>query len=257
MTTNENDIIRHFKRHLPVPLSEEQQNTYGKLLAEKVKEEEAVESEKKQVMKEYATRLSKIRNDQSRLAEVRSKGEELREVECLERWRAGMVELVRLDTGDVFDTRAITPADQQQNIPGINRGASDEPRGPGQVIPFTQPKTDLGVLDGGKSGATSNDPVGEMSTSSVGDGVFVGNGDRESDDPALARPQLSDEERARFDAEVDDAVGEPAIATPPGEAPQLSDEDLAALDGDDGVTVERDEPAKKKKKAKKPSKAKK
>lgn len=232
--TTQNDVIRHFKRHLPVQLTEEQQNQYGKLLAEKVKEEEAVEAEKKQAMKEYATRLSKIRNDQSRLAEVRSKGEELREVECLERWRAGMVELVRLDTDAVFDTRAITIADQQQNLPNVAT-PGEEPRGPGQVIPFSQPKPTLGVVDGGKGeDPPTNSPdesPGEMSTSSVGDGVFVGSGDRESDDPSLARPQLSDEEKARFDDEVGDLVEQPTVTTPPGEAPQLSEEDLAAIDG--------------------------
>lgn len=111
---------RQFTRDLPVRLNDDELQLYGKLLAIKVQEEEAVDAQKKQVSKEYSTRLGAIRCEQARLADARSKGLELRPVECAERWHAGMIEIVRADTGEVVESRPVTPADQQTQIPGLD-----------------------------------------------------------------------------------------------------------------------------------------
>lgn len=154
---------RQFTRDLPVRLNDEELQLYGKLLAIKVQEEAAVDDQRKQIGREYSTRLGAIRCEQARLADARSKGLELRPVECTERWHSGMIEIVRSDTDEVVESRPVTPADQQIQIPGLDDdpGLTSVPGGGlAGVLPFCNYDTPA--------------EVGEMGAGAFGDRVFVG-----------------------------------------------------------------------------------
>lgn len=115
-----------FTRELEVDLGEAELQLYGKMLAEKVQEEGAIEEQKKLAMKEYASRLSKVRNEIARIASARSKGRELRPITCVERFNGGMVEIVRTDKNEVVDTRPATFSERQTEFPGIDEDDQGE-----------------------------------------------------------------------------------------------------------------------------------
>lgn len=119
--------LKTFTRELEVELTEEELQLYGKLLAEKVNEEKAVDDKRKEIASKYTAQLKAIRNEQTRLATARSKGRELRLVECIERWHAGVIQIVRLDTDEVVDTRPATYNDQQTEFPWLDDEHSELP----------------------------------------------------------------------------------------------------------------------------------
>lgn len=160
--SEQNEITRKFTRELPVTLNEHELQTYGKMLAEKVREEELAEEKKKQVAAEHSNRIKVIRQEVRRIADARAKGEELRPVHCGERLRGNVIEIVRLDRGEVVDTRPAELTDLQTTLPGtdIPEAPEDFSEGP----------------RGEQLGSLADQPVehtGEMVTSSAGDQVYV------------------------------------------------------------------------------------
>jgi hypothetical protein len=154
-----NENLRQFTRELPVTLNDGELQTYGKMLAEKVREEELAEEKKKQITSEQATKIKAIRNDIKRIADARAKGEELRPVRCAERLHGNVIEIVRLDRNEVVDTRPAELRDLQTTIPGteIPDGFDEGPRGD----------------DIGSDAPTNGASTGHMATSSVGDEVWT------------------------------------------------------------------------------------
>lgn len=162
--TSEGDqILRRFNRDLPVTLNEHELQAYGKMLAEKVREEELADERRKQVAAQHATQIKGIRVEVKRIAEARAKGEELRPVPCGERLRGNVIEIVRLDRMEVVETRPAEMRDLQTSMPGVV--------GDPKVPDFDEgPRGDaLGNDDGAKPEHT-----GANVTSSVGDTVHVG-----------------------------------------------------------------------------------
>ena len=173
MTTT--DRLRTFPRDLPVKLTEEECQTYGRMLAERVQEYDLIERQKQLASKDFSNRLSRNRGEQSRLADARASQTELRQVICFDRWHANTIETLREDTGDVIEVRPATDADAQPGIPGLDAPPRE---------------------------------VGEVVASSFGDGVFVGAEDENDDEPeeepdanevasfGLGRPVLTEKQRS-------------------------------------------------------------
>lgn len=77
-----------------------------------------VEAEKASATKTYAERLKQLRQDMERLAhDIRSKSEE-RSTEIYEvpRWPDQMVDVIRVDTGEVVRSRVLQPGERQQRL---------------------------------------------------------------------------------------------------------------------------------------------
>lgn len=132
-----------FTRELPVQLNDHELQTYGRMLAEKVREVELTEERKKAVVKEWSTKIGIIRQDIKRIADARAKGEELRPVRCAERLHGNVIEIVRLDRGEVVDTRPADLRDLQTTIPG-----TDEPQREGTVLQFVPAMPDYAAPSG-------------------------------------------------------------------------------------------------------------
>lgn len=159
VTAEDPNLLRHFSRELAVALNDHELQSYGKMLAEKVREEELAEEKKKQVTAEHSNRIKAIRVEIKRIADARAKGEELRPVKCAERLRGNVIEIVRLDRMEVVDTRPADLRDLQTSIPGT--GVPEMPES----------------FDEGPRG----DAMGSMVTSSTGGAVYSGApGDGES-----------------------------------------------------------------------------
>lgn len=108
-------------KSLPVKLTKEEVRTKGERIAELVIDVVDIEDEKKTVTKEYAARLKALGKEIRGLSrEVRS-GEEEREVECEERIDHGrnVIEIVRMDTGEVVAHRPMEDYDRQRELQEI------------------------------------------------------------------------------------------------------------------------------------------
>jgi hypothetical protein len=183
------EYLRRFTRELPVVLNEHENQLYGKMLAEKCKEQELAIEKKKQVMADHANRIKVITNEIKRLADARAKGEELRPVMCGERLHGNVIEIVRIDRGEVVDTRPADLKDLQQDLPGmgmplIPEGFDEGPRGAGLGSTADQPVTE---------------GTGEMVESSTGGQVYVdghapGDDDESDDEPDVYDGDVPDEQ---------------------------------------------------------------
>ena len=177
---NDEPPLRTFTRELPVKLSEDELQQYGKMLADKVKEEELAEDRKKQVVAAHANGIKDIRIEIKRIADARAKGQELRPVKCHERLRNGVIEIVRLDTNEVVDVRPADLRDLQTTIPGTGDDDDDfDP--PGEAGPKGE-RFDM---------IEPRESPGEMTTSSTGGQVFVGGTNANDDGTDL--DELDDE----------------------------------------------------------------
>lgn len=164
--TETDPFLRKFTRELPVSLNDHENQLYGKMLAEKCKEQELAIEKAKQIAADHKNRIKVITNEIKRLADARAKGEELRPVMCGERLHGNVIEIVRLDRGEVVDTRPAELKDLQTSIPGT--GMPDMPDN------FDEGPRGAGL------GTTADQPVedeGEIVESSVGDEVYVGDTD--------------------------------------------------------------------------------
>jgi len=103
------------KRFLPVQLTTSEKVEFGQKLAQAHQEYGEVEREKKHVADKFKERLEVIDGRTSQLATIVHSGEELRDVGC--QWRylfeANTKELMRMDTGEIVETAAITPEERQ------------------------------------------------------------------------------------------------------------------------------------------------
>lgn len=105
-----------FDRELPVTLTDSELQTYGGMLASKVRELEQLSDRKKQVVLEWSTKIKAVDQEIKRIADVRAKGEELRPVKCIERWEGGVIQTIRLDTSEVVDVRPASMHDAQTSL---------------------------------------------------------------------------------------------------------------------------------------------
>lgn len=106
------------QRELPCKLK---QHEWLEIAVKKSRLEDELEEVKEQfdqVKEQWKKRITEI---EDRIAvhrvELRT-GEQKRVVECFERWKGQVIEIVRDDTGEVIDSRTASLRDTQQQIPG-------------------------------------------------------------------------------------------------------------------------------------------
>jgi hypothetical protein len=97
-------------KDLRVVLSEAEHLAKGQLLAKSAFDMSELEAGKATAAASYARQIKDLKRVQGRLSYDVQTGTEVRPVECEERRRfeALAVDIIRLDTGEVIDTRAMT-----------------------------------------------------------------------------------------------------------------------------------------------------
>jgi hypothetical protein len=119
--------VRRFSRELEVALNEHELQQYGSMIAKEIKREDKLTEKKKKITEKFSGAIKNCRREQRRLAEAREMGVELRPVECEEKWIAGTMQIIRLDTGAVVDVRPATSEDNQLDIDdALNSDNSDD-----------------------------------------------------------------------------------------------------------------------------------
>lgn len=108
-----------FVEKLGCELTREEQLGKGSEMAELIKQHGEVETEAKSVADGFKRQIKDLdRKITDRAEEVRT-GVERRLVPCTERgrWRDNLVDVVRLDTGEVVRSRPMTESERQQALP--------------------------------------------------------------------------------------------------------------------------------------------
>jgi hypothetical protein len=108
-------------RPLEVMLTEEELEAVGKLLSSSQIRLRELEAEKKRVMATWKSDIDKIRGQVDELSVKHHSGRMTRMVECeIQRdERQLAIRVVRLDTGEVIEERAMTPDERQVGLPGV------------------------------------------------------------------------------------------------------------------------------------------
>lgn len=105
---------KRFDRWLPVTLTENEILERSKALAETLQTKRRVENEKANEMRNYGEQLKDLAGEIAKLGQVVATGEESRSVNCEQRHNEGRIEVVRLDTGEVIESREAS-GDELQN----------------------------------------------------------------------------------------------------------------------------------------------
>lgn len=105
-------------KSLSCPLSDVDFELRAKKLSQLIAERDQVESEKKFANEGFNARIKAIDEEVSQLAVVVRNKAEFRavQVEWEKDMKTSTMKLVRLDTGTVIDTRAMTPAEKQATL---------------------------------------------------------------------------------------------------------------------------------------------
>lgn len=219
-------FLRKFTRELPVTLNDHENQVYGKMLAEKVNELKLAEDKKKQVVADHNNRIKVIENEITRIAVARAKGEELRPVTCGERLHGNVIEIVRIDRGEVVDTRPADLKDLQTDLPGmgmpqIPEGFDEGPRGSGLGSLADEPVND--------------EAPAEMVESSAGDQVYVTDateGDGEEHEPTEDGGTMHGATPEEYDGDVPDGETPDNVVRPDfgGARPLEGESEEDALD---------------------------
>lgn len=118
-------------RHLPVALTPEEFDVKAAEMAQAEIELGDLTVAKSTAASDFKAKIDTVKGRLAVLAGVVDKRSEVREVECEESMNLDrkIVEIVRIDTGEIVDTRGITGADIQQALPHMRvdgEGASAE-----------------------------------------------------------------------------------------------------------------------------------
>ncbi|HWU85761.1 MAG TPA: hypothetical protein VN253_00695 [Kofleriaceae bacterium] len=123
------DVHRtNIQRELPVKLDDEQLLLVAMNKAMLEDELDQLEQDFGDAKEDWKKRI------EDKEAEIALRRKELKDkarrslVDCYERWRGNVIEVVRSDTGEVVDSRAATLKDTQQTIPGAGDVAADAAR---------------------------------------------------------------------------------------------------------------------------------
>ena len=117
-------------RDLPVHLTADEQRLKGEQLAKLHSDRRHAESEKSRMAAEFTGKLKALDQQINDLADQVKECREIREVECHEHkdHTAGFVYLIRDDTGEIVESRAIRPDERQVEMLPVPR-PSDEAEG--------------------------------------------------------------------------------------------------------------------------------
>ena len=111
-------MSKEIDRMLPVRLSSAQLEERAKALADTVERIADCEARKKLAAEKFKEELQTWQTEQRRLADIVAREHEPRLVPCVwsQNFAAKAMELVRRDTGEVVDQRAMTPDELQQEM---------------------------------------------------------------------------------------------------------------------------------------------
>lgn len=201
--------IRSYPLEVPVPLTGEEEKKYGEQLAGLLGERRLNEDKKKQVTKEYSTKISKIQNDIDRIAGALRDGKELRVTDVYDIFHNGVIETRRQFDHCVVSSRAATHDDRQADLfPGVNDGPNGDGKEP-------EPANDEQPADGEH----------ELDAPAGGTDNVTQFGDR-----THHTADAPDDDEQPDDDENDDD-GEPTVFTQPGELPPQEDDEGAKAEG--------------------------
>lgn len=114
-------------RDLPCQMSEQERLLKSMALAQKLDELDRVQLEKKAANDAFKERLNACHDAVSSLSREVRTGMEERPIECTEnaRYDDMMVDLIRMDTGEVVSSRPMHPSERQQ---ALQLSSSDDER---------------------------------------------------------------------------------------------------------------------------------
>lgn len=106
------------ERTLPVPLSPEAARQSSRAATAKLLERERLEAELKNLTREMRARIAEAQKEFYRLVAASASETEERPVPCEQRfdYRLGVVEVKRLDTGELIEARALLPSERQLEL---------------------------------------------------------------------------------------------------------------------------------------------
>lgn len=110
------------KKYLPCVLTQEEITAYAIKAVDEMNRAEALDAEAKEEAKHFKERIGRCLANMRQNQFIAKRGEEDREVEC-ERvfdWGEGTVMIVRLDTGEIHDTRPMEAHELQMQIDGVD-----------------------------------------------------------------------------------------------------------------------------------------
>lgn len=113
MAKKDNPVIRTYRREVPVKLTRDEIHDYGKKLAAKQREHEAIDAKRKTVAKQYAGELSTVGEEIRRLTSAIDSGEELRNSEVYDVLEGSQVMTYLKATGELIDQRPAGYVDTQ------------------------------------------------------------------------------------------------------------------------------------------------
>jgi len=114
----EAEVKKNIKEHLKCVLTEEEIKEAGASLARKYSEITDLEEQKKSVVSDFKAQIDSATAMASVLARRIQNGYEYRNVDCEEQYDFNEKEIrvVRLDTGEIFKSRPMTPDELQTNF---------------------------------------------------------------------------------------------------------------------------------------------
>ncbi len=115
-------MARTFERTLPVKLTVPELIERGYMLADQQVKAREIEAEKKTVADEYKASLETAGKEINRLTRIVHQKAEERPVKCRENrdYKRSVIEVVRLDTFEIVDSRVMTEAERQREIAEID-----------------------------------------------------------------------------------------------------------------------------------------
>lgn len=109
---------KRYELQLPVEASSPERDAAGKRLAMLFRKHEALESERRETNAEFRETFAGIKKNMDEAATTFEKGTKLEAVEVSERLvvETNEVVVVRLDTGEIVETRTAAPEDRQEAL---------------------------------------------------------------------------------------------------------------------------------------------
>jgi hypothetical protein len=116
-----------YVKDLPCAMTDDEKRLKGIALAQAVEEKRALDAEKKEWSEEHKSRVGRVDTRIFQLSHQVTTGRETRAVDCAEyeRYPAHMVDLVRLDSGEVVFSRPMRPDELQTSMEMQQDGAEE------------------------------------------------------------------------------------------------------------------------------------
>ena len=111
-------LVKKTNKGLPVVLTKDVLIERAQTMSQRCKEKEEVEAEKARVMRDFGERLKQLTGEVARLSQIVSSGEEHQQVDCEEQKLMSdkLMRIVRLDTGEVVETRPLLERELQYEL---------------------------------------------------------------------------------------------------------------------------------------------